>query len=73
MSRFFWFVTGIALGFVGAHYANRTEPGQRFLGRIDRGAREFGEAVARGYRSREAEFSHTLNEVEQSLSEAQQR
>lgn len=56
MNRFIWFIAGITVGFVGAHYANQTRAGQRFFSNIDRGAREFGEAVAKGYRSREAEY-----------------
>lgn len=73
MSRIFWFIAGITLGFFGAHLANRTATGQRVFGRIDQGAREFGEAVVRGYRSREAEFASTIDDVEQALSDYQQR
>lgn len=58
MDRVFWFLAGIVLGFVGAHYANRTDAGKRIFSNIDRGAKEFGDAVVKGYRAREAQFDH---------------
>lgn len=67
MYRIFWLIVGVVLGFVAAHFASRTPTGQRVFAQIDRGAKEFTEAVARGYRSREAEFESTLNDVEQTL------
>jgi hypothetical protein len=69
MSRIFWLILGAAVGFVAAHFASRTSTGQRVFTQIDRGAKEFTEAVARGYRSREAEFSSTLNDVERALTD----
>lgn len=56
MERALWLLAGIGLGFIAAHYANRTEMGNRLFTNIDRGAKEFGEAVVQGYRSREAQF-----------------
>lgn len=56
MNKLTWFIAGIAVGFAGAHFAHRTSAGRRVFDSIDRGAREFGDAVAKGYRTREAEF-----------------
>lgn len=67
MNKIFWLVVGVGLGFVAAHFANRTPAGQRFFAQIDRGTREFTDAVARGYRSREAEFASTIDDVEQAI------
>lgn len=62
-------IVGIALGFVAAHLVNQTPEGRRFFERINRGAREFGGAVAEGYRVAEEEFSEALDDVERRLSE----
>jgi len=57
MHRITWLVWGLVLGFVAAHFANRTRAGREVFSKIDRAAREFTSAVARGYHSREAEFA----------------
>lgn len=69
MYRIVWLIFGIVAGFIAAHFLSRTPTGQRISNQIDRGTREFTDAVARGYRSREAEFASTLNDVEQALTE----
>ncbi|WP_022880837.1 hypothetical protein [Gryllotalpicola ginsengisoli] len=56
MKTFFAFVLGVALGFVAAHQANKTEQGKRFFSDLEAKARDFGAAVADGYHAREAEL-----------------
>lgn len=67
MRRLSWLIVGVALGFVAAHFVNQTPEGRRFFDRVNRGAREFGDAIAGGYREAEGEFSETLDEVERRL------
>lgn len=71
MRKLFWLTFGVALGFVAAHFVNSTPEGQRFFARVDRGAKQLGEAVVSGYRSGEAEFESTLDDVERALKSLQ--
>lgn len=70
MSKLFWLVVGIGLGFVGAHFVNQTPEGRRFFDRVNQGAREISDAVAAGYHGVEAEAREVLDDVEQALREA---
>ena len=67
MRRLSWLVVGVALGFVAAHFVNQTPGGRRFFDQVNRGAREFGDALAEGYRVAEEEFSDALDDVERRL------
>jgi hypothetical protein len=67
MRKFSWLVTGVLLGFIAAHFVNQTPNGRRFFEQVNRGAREFSDAVADGYRVAEEEFSEALVEVERRL------
>jgi hypothetical protein len=49
MSKLRWLVTGVVLGFVAAHFVNRTTEGRRFFERLNRGVNEFSRAFDRGY------------------------
>ena len=49
-------LTGIGLGFVIAHQLNATARGRAVFHDLNARAREFGEGVSTGYRSREAEL-----------------
>lgn len=69
MRKLSWFIVGVALGFVGAHFVNQTPGGRRFFDQINRGVHEFGDAIAEGYRVAEGEFTDALNDVERRLSE----
>jgi len=69
MRRLSWLIVGVALGFVAAHFVNQTPEGRRFFDRVNRGAREFGDAIADGYREAEEEFSEMLDDVERRLAE----
>ncbi|WP_053353167.1 MULTISPECIES: hypothetical protein [Leucobacter] len=61
MGKLFWLVTGVALGFVGAHFVNQTPEGRRFFARVNRGVDEFGRAFTAGY---EAEADEELSEAD---------
>jgi hypothetical protein len=54
---------GVAAGFAAAHFAARTPRGKAFLDDVDTKAREFGAAVADGYKQREAELRAAVAEV----------
>jgi len=69
MRRLSWLIVGVAMGFVAAHFVNQTPEGRRFFERVNRGAREFGDAVASGYRVAEEEFADALDDVERRLAE----
>lgn len=69
MCRLSSVIVGVAIGFVAAHFVNQTPEGRRFFDRVNRGAREFGDAVAAGYRVAEEEFSEVLDDVERRLAE----
>jgi len=69
MRRLSWLIVGVALGFVAAHFVNQTPEGRRFFDRVNRGAREFGDAVAEGYRVAEEGFAETLDDVERRLAQ----
>lgn len=56
MTKFFWLIFGVGLGFVVAHQYNKTPEGKRFFDDVDSRAHEFSAAVADGYRTREAEL-----------------
>ena len=51
---------GVAAGFVIAHQVSKTPEGQKFFADVDKKAREFGDAVVTGYKSREAELKSTF-------------
>jgi hypothetical protein len=47
---------GVAAGFVAAHYVSKTPQGKQLFDDIDARARDFGDAVVDGYKTREAEL-----------------
>lgn len=61
MGKLFWLVTGVALGFVGAHFVNQTPEGRRFFARVNRGVNEFSRAFTAGY---EAEADEEFSEAD---------
>lgn len=67
MGRVMWIIVGVAIGFVAAHFASRTPEGRRLLDQVNRGAREFGDAVASGYRDGEEHVGEALDEVQRRL------
>lgn len=57
-------IVGVALGFVAAHFVNQTPGGRRFFDRVNRGARELGDAMAAGYREVEQQFDDVERRLE---------
>ncbi|QIM16623.1 hypothetical protein G7067_09740 [Leucobacter insecticola] len=49
MQKLRWLVCGAVLGFVAAHFVNRTPEGRRFFDRVNRGIAEFNRAFDKGY------------------------
>jgi len=54
---------GAAAGFAIAHQVSKTPEGQKFFADVDAKAKEFGDAVVTGYKSREAELKKTVAEA----------
>lgn len=54
MSRVLCLIVGVILGFIGAHFVNQTPRGRHFFDQVNRGAKEFGDAVIAGYRGTDA-------------------
>jgi hypothetical protein len=48
---------GAAVGFYAAHEFNKTAQGRDFFGTVSGKAREFGDALVDGYRTREDELA----------------
>ena len=55
MGKVLWLLIGVALGFVLAHQAARTESGKRIVATVNGTANEFAQTVADSYRARLAE------------------
>ncbi len=54
---------GVAAGFAIAHQVSKTPEGQKFFADVDKKAKDFGDAVVSGYKSREAELKDTVDGV----------
>ena len=54
---------GVAAGFAIAHQVSKTPEGQKFFADVDKKAKDFGDAVVQGYKSREAELKTTVDGV----------
>lgn len=67
MRKLSWLIAGVALGFVTAHFVNQTPEGRKFFERVNRGAREFSDALVNGYHEAESEVEQMIDDVEQSL------
>ncbi|MBK0418171.1 hypothetical protein JD276_03900 [Leucobacter sp. CSA1] len=73
MRKLFWLLFGVVLGFVAAHFVNQSPEGRRFFERVNRGTREFGDALAAGYRAAESAGEEALDEVESALRELNEK
>jgi hypothetical protein len=73
MKKVFWLIVGIKLGFIAAHLINQNPAGKKFFENVDSKAREFGKAVAAGYRERDAELRSAVSEMESSLNNLNKR
>ncbi|MFS0867419.1 ATPase [Microbacterium sp. 179-B 1A2 NHS] len=56
MKNLFWFVLGIAGGFVAAHLVNKDPRGQELLAEVDLRIAEFTDRIADSYRAQEAKI-----------------
>ena len=59
MKRGFWLISGIAIGLVAARRMSENPKAQAVVDDAARRAREFGTAVAEGFKEREAEIAST--------------
>lgn len=59
MSKIGWFVIGITLGAVAANQLRDNPAAREWADDVTDSAKEFGSAVAEGFREREAEISRT--------------
>ncbi len=63
MKNSFLLLVGAAAGFVIAHQIAKTPEGQKFFADADAKAKEFGDAVKQGYKSREAELKDAFEDL----------
>ena len=73
MRSILFLVAGVAIGFVIAHQVSKTPQGKAFFDDIDSKARQFGDAVVDGYKSREAELRAALAEAEDAVADLRGR
>lgn len=66
-------LAGVAIGFVVAHQVAKTPEGKKFFEDVDSKAREFGQAVVDGYKTREAELRQAVAEAEDALADLKRR
>jgi hypothetical protein len=64
---------GVAAGFVVAHQVAKTPEGKKFFDEVDSKAREFGNAVADGYKTREAELRAAVAEAQDVIADLRSR
>jgi hypothetical protein len=57
-------IVGAAAGFGIAHQVAKTPQGKQFFDNVDAKAKEFGDAVVDGYRSREAELRTAMSDAQ---------
>ena len=57
-------IVGVAAGFVIAHQVAKTPQGRQFFDNVDAKAKEFGDAVVDGYRSRESELRSAMADAQ---------
>lgn len=58
MKNLFWFMVGIAGGFVAAHVLNKNPRGHELLAEVDARINEFTERIGDAYREQEARFDN---------------
>jgi len=66
-------IVGIAIGFVVAHEVAKTDSGKQFFDDVDGKAREFGDAVIQGYKSREAELRTAVANAQDAIDDLAKR
>ncbi|MHB1234514.1 MAG: hypothetical protein ACYCZK_02445 [Microbacteriaceae bacterium] len=73
MKSALWLIIGIFGGFVAAHQINKTPQGKQFFADLEGKVKDFGGAVADGYRAREAELRSAVSTDAQNVVSADQR
>jgi hypothetical protein len=66
-------IAGVAIGFVVAHEVSKTDYGRKFFDDVDGKAKEFGDAVVAGYRSREAELKTAVSNAQDAIDDLAKR
>jgi len=68
MKGLFWFVLGIAGGFVAAHLLDKDPRGHELLAEVDARITEFTERLTDAYHAQEARFGGAADEAEHAAS-----
>ena len=66
-------IVGVAIGFIVAHEVAKSESGRQFFDDVDGKAREFGDAVISGYKSREAELRTAVANAQDAIDDLAKR
>jgi hypothetical protein len=66
-------LAGVAIGFVVAHEVAKTDAGKKFFDEVDTKAKEFGDAVVQGYKSREAELRQAVASAQDAIDDLAKR
>lgn len=61
MKSLFWFLIGIAGGFVAAHVINKNPTGHELLAEVDARIGEFTDRIGEAYRGQEARLDDFVN------------
>ncbi|MFT4282404.1 ATPase [Microbacterium sp.] len=70
MKNAFWFVLGIAGGFVAAHLVNKDPRGHEVLAEVDARISEFTERIGDAYRAQEAKMEGLVADAKTAASDA---
>jgi len=70
MRNLFWFVLGIAGGFVAAHLLNKDPRGHELLSDVDARISEFTDRLTDAYHEQERRFSATVDDVKNAAASA---
>jgi hypothetical protein len=57
VKKLLWFITGVSIGVLAANQLKENPKAQELAADLSRRAKDFGAAVADGYREREAEIA----------------
>ncbi len=70
MKNLFWFVLGIAGGFVAAHLVNKDPRGHELLAEVDARIAEFTDRMSDAYREQESRIGGFVDGVKDAASDA---
>ena len=70
MKSLFWFVLGIAGGFVAAHLVNKDPRGHEVLAEVDARIAEFTDRMSDAYHSQESRLTELVDGVKDAASDA---